>query len=57
MIEKKIDKPLRARSMKEMNERIKFAKEAGYEQIGGIVENANNIYQAFMRKTIYWEER
>ena len=50
-----INKTIRTRSMHEMNERVMWAKEQGYELVGSIVETLNGSYHALMRKEVVTE--
>lgn len=47
-----INKTLRTRSMHEMNERVMWAEEQGYELKGRIMETLGGSYHALMQKEI-----
>ena len=57
MIEKVINKRIVGRNMVDVEARIKYARNAGYEIIGDVVQLRDGGYHCLMRKTIVWEER
>ena len=57
MIEKVINKRIVGRNMVDVEVRINFARQAGYEIVGDVVQLRDGGYHCLMRKTLYWEER
>ena len=47
-----INKPLRAKSMYDLNERIRLAEKSGYYLVGKVFETRDGILQAMMKKYV-----